>query len=225
MQLDISGLKPIRDLIYDDLRTAILQGELKPQARIVEKEYADKYRVSRTPVREAIRKLENEGLLQYIPRKGVVVKNIAREEIAELYAIRMALEELSVRAAVENITATEIEGLKRAVEEMERYETAENTVQLEKACEDYNRILITASKMPRLTGMISSLQENLQRFKKITLSRETRRERVVAEHKEILQAVMARDKDRAAALVRQHLEGARQTLLANKTKPAEGGNA
>lgn len=211
----ITSLRPIRDIVYDNLRSAILQGNMKPGERIVEKECAERYHISRTPVREALRKLEIEGLVQYIPRKGVVVKSINAAEIAEIYAIRIALECLAIESAVEHISTEDIAKLEYLTERMKQHEESGRMDELLDACNEFNKVLLQAAGMPRLIAMINSQKDSLQRYREITLSEDVRRTKAINEHKDILQAVIDKDKERAVKYVKMHLEGARLALVEN----------
>jgi DNA-binding GntR family transcriptional regulator len=188
---------------------------MKPGERIVEKECAERYRISRTPVREALRKLEIEGLVQYIPRKGVVVKAINVGEIEEIYAIRIALESLAVEAAIERISDEDITMLQHITAQMQKHEDAGKMEELLETCNEFNEVLLRVAAMPRLITIIHSQKDSLQRFREITLSKEVRRSRAIIEHKEILKAVIDKDKARAVKYVKLHLNGARQTLTKN----------
>ena len=112
MNVTIDEYLPLRDVVFNTLRQAILRGELKPGERLMEIQLATKLGVSRTPVREAIRKLELEGLVLMIPRKGAEVADIVEKGLRDVLEVRKALEELSVRLACDRITKKEIDELK-----------------------------------------------------------------------------------------------------------------
>ena len=114
---------PLRDVVFNTLRQAILRGELKPGERLMEIQLANKLGVSRTPIREAIRKLELEGLVLVIPRKGAEVADIKEKSLRDVLEVRKALEELSVQLACEKITKEEIEELKEAAETFKKAQT------------------------------------------------------------------------------------------------------
>lgn len=209
----VSHLKPIRDMIYESIRKAIFEGELKAGDRLVEKELAEKLRVSRTPIREALRKLEMEGLIKHVPRKGVVVKGFTPDDIIEIYSIRQVLEALAITYTVKNITERELEQLKELIEKMEILTEEDNTDDLFKTSQEFNDILIKSCRMPRLIKLISTYQEYLERFRVVTMGRKERKLAALMDHREILQAVINRDAPRAEQLVKKHLQGALEAYL------------
>ena len=112
-ELEMNEYLPLRDVVFQTLRQAILRGELKPGERLMEIHLAQKLGVSRTPVREAIRKLELEGLVLMIPRKGAIVAEITVQDLEDVLEVRMALEELAVKIACKRITEEQLEEIKR----------------------------------------------------------------------------------------------------------------
>lgn len=121
---------PLRDVVFNTLRQAILRGELKPGERLMEIQLANKLGVSRTPIREAIRKLELEGLVLVIPRKGAEVADIKEKSLRDVLEVRKALEELSVQLACEKITKEEIEELKEAAETFKKAQKTKDITQI-----------------------------------------------------------------------------------------------
>ncbi|MBP2626974.1 MAG: GntR family transcriptional regulator [Firmicutes bacterium] len=211
--INFNTIKPIRDVVYEYLRTAIINGLIKPGERLVEKDYAEKFNISRTPVREALRKLELEGLVENIPRKGDIVKGIDLKDMLEIFAIRQALEPLIVKTAMENITPEDIINLQETVDKMDSSAYNNDTETLLNAFQAFHDILINTSKMPRLSAIISQLKDYLGRFRTMSLSNHDRRTQAINEHKEILQTIIARDNEKAEQLVATHLASARQSLL------------
>lgn len=211
--INFNSIKPIRDVVYEYLRTAIINDLIKPGERLVEKDYAEKFNISRTPVREALRKLEIEGLVENIPRKGDIVKGIDLKDMLEIFAIRQALEPLIVKTAIENLTQDDIVNLQEIVDKMDASAHNNDTETLLDAFQAFNDILIIASKMPRLSAILSQLKDYLSRFRTMSLSNNTRRIQAINEHKEILQAIMKGDNEQAEQLVATHLASARQSLL------------
>lgn len=211
--LGIGNVQPIRDIVYGRLRKEILEGKIKSGERIIEKEYADRLNISRTPIREALRKLEIEGFVEYIPRKGVIVKKFSIKDVVEIYEIRKSLECLAVKNMIENVDDDYINELKAIVKQMDDLERAGDIEGVFNVCKDFNQIILEASCMPRLMDMINTLQEYLVRFRRVTLSNTTRRLSAIKEHKEILQAIAERDIEKAQALMGDHLESAKQVFL------------
>ena len=116
----ISEVKQLRDIIFEHLRQEILDGNLRPNDRLIERDIAAKLNVSRTPIREALRKLETEGFVEHLPRKGIVVRGLNITEIEEIYDIRRELECLVVRKAISTITEHDIQKMKVILAELEK---------------------------------------------------------------------------------------------------------
>lgn len=211
--MDMSNVKPIRDIVYEYLRKAVMDGELKPGERIIEKEYAEKMKISRTPIREALRKLESEGFVEYIPRKGVVVKGFTVKDIVEIYAIRRSLEGLAMRYVVENISEQELVKLKSLVKDMEEADKEGRIEDVFSTCKEFNEVILNASRMPRLRDLINTLHEYLERFRRITMAKSTRRADAINEHRLILQAIINKDGKAAEALVWDHLDASQKVFV------------
>lgn len=111
LKMDVNDYLPLRDVVFNTLRQAILRGEMEPGERLMEIQLADKLGVSRTPIREAIRKLELEGLVIMIPRKGAEVAHITEKDMRDVLEVRAALEELAATLACRNVTQEHIEDL------------------------------------------------------------------------------------------------------------------
>ena len=127
-KVNMNEYLPLRDVVFNTLRQAILRGELKPGERLMEIQLANKLGVSRTPIREAIRKLELEGLVLMIPRKGAEVAEITEKNMRDVLEVRKALEELAVQLACEKITDEEIEEMKKAAEEFKMILKSKDTI-------------------------------------------------------------------------------------------------
>ncbi len=219
LRIDESDLRPIRELAYESLRRAIMEGRLPPGDRLIEATLAEEMGISRMPVREALRKLETEGLVARVPRGGVVVRGFDPEDILEVYTIRMALEVVATLKASERITPEEIEALQghldRAARASARADAGEPGADREvfEAHRAFSDGILRASRMRRLIGLIQTFNEYLERFRRVTLSRPERRQRVQREHQAILEAVRRSDRTAIERLVRAHLEGAQASYL------------
>ena len=128
-QLNMNDYLPLRDVVFNTLRQAILRGELKPGERLMEIQLANKLGVSRTPIREAIRKLELEGLVLMIPRKGAEVAEITEKNLRDVLEVRKALEELAVKLACDRMTDEQMDKLKKAAKEFEEVLKTEDVTQ------------------------------------------------------------------------------------------------
>ncbi len=202
----LTDVKPIREIIYEYLRQAILDGDIKPGERLVERDIAEKLGASRTPVREALRKLESEDFVVYIARKGMIVKGINIHEVDELYSIRKALESLAIRCAIKNITSQQLAELEKIVAALEMEEKGDGAQTTLNGLHEFDDLIINAAAMPTLKSFLHSLYDMLSRYKRINLSRRPRRKEAVREHKEILQAIIARNEQLAEALVCAHAD-------------------
>lgn len=216
---NVAKLKPIREMIYDTIRAAIFSGELKPGDRLREEELASRMQVSRTPIREALRKLEAEGLIKHLPRKGAVVREFTQHEVMELYSIRIALEALAISQVVRNITAREIEDLRGMLLEMRRFTDLGDSPALFIVTRKFNMLMLGACRMPLLIKLISNYQEYLERVRTRTMESQTRKEAAQRDHEEIFAAVAAANAEAAEQAVKRHLMGAMQACL--KTLSAE----
>jgi len=206
-----SRTKPVRQLVYEALRQVIVEGEFPAGVRLPEEELAKKMEVSRTPIREALRKLETEGLIAHVPGKGATVLGFARDDVAELYAIREALEVLAINSTIDNITDGDLATLKDALKEARAHLRRSDLKGMFDGSQRFNDLLIQTCRMPRLIKIINSYREYRHRFRFDTMIKH--RARLVEawkEHERILEAVMAKDRKKAEALVRQHLRNARR---------------
>lgn len=217
----LKKVKPIRDIVYELLRKAILDGKIKPGERIVENDYAEMFHTSRTPIREALRKLEMEGFVEYLPRKGVIVKGFSLSDIIEIYEIRKSLECLAIRHVVAKISGQEIDQIRAIVQEMEKADQEDNIEQLVTICQQFHDTILHTSSMPRLTSMINTLQDYLERFKRVTLEKPERRGNAIKEHQEIFRAIDQRDINKAEELISQHIEASKRAFLEDYTAQAE----
>jgi DNA-binding GntR family transcriptional regulator len=208
----LTDIKPIREIIYEHLRQAILNGMIRPGEKLIERDIAAKFNASRTPVRESLRKLESEGFVEYLARKGVVVRGFDIGQIQETFKLRKVLECLAIRNAIANITEAQIIELKQIVERLERAEKVDSELTA-KELHEFDDLIVDAAHMPILKGFLQTLKESLQRYSKLNLSKLPRRTDAVREHKEILQAIMDSDADRAEVLVCTHVENSREELL------------
>ena len=156
---------PLRDVVFNTLRQAILRGELKPGERLMEIQLANKLGVSRTPIREAIRKLELEGLVLMIPRKGAEVAEITEKNLRDVLEVRGALEELSVQLACDKITEEQIGQLKVAAKEFEAVLKTGDITQIAEADVKFHDVIYEATDNRRLIQLLNNLREQMYRYR------------------------------------------------------------
>ncbi len=184
-----------------------------PGERLMETQLAEELGVSRTPVREAIRKLELEGLVVMVPRRGAYVASMSVRDISETFEIRSALEGLAAKLAVDKITADELEAMELTVLRMSKSIENHDLNELVEIDEEFHDILVRASRNERLTQMISLLREQIKRFRCASLSNLGRQSLILGEHRQILEAIAERDSDSAQILVEEHISNAEDSLL------------
>ncbi len=212
----LDGYKPLRDVVFETLRDAIITQVLKPGERLMEIQLADEMGVSRTPVREAIRKLELEGLVVMVPRKGAYVAGVSMKDIHEVYEVRAALEMLAVTLAAERITDEELDALERQVLKESEVEkngdehALDNIIYIDSTFHD---IIYQAAHNQRLVQFVNILQEQLQRFRAASLSRPGRSKTALVEHKQIVEALAERNGELAAKLAKEHIENAENAMI------------
>ena len=156
LELQMDAYLPLRDVVFQTLRGAILKGDLKPGERLMELQLASKLGVSRTPIREAIRMLEQEGLAVTIPRKGAEVAKMTEKDMEDVLEIRLSLEGLAVRLSCEKITPAALQELKVAMEDFEAKTRSGQFVEMAKADVKFHEILYKASNNPKLQRLSQS---------------------------------------------------------------------
>ena len=218
---------PLRDVVFNTLRQAILRGEFKPGERLMEIQLANKLGVSRTPIREAIRKLELEGLVIMIPRKGAEVADITEKSLRDVLEVRKALEELAVQLACEKITQEELEELEKAGENFKKVlkrskditEVAEADVrfhdviymatditEIAEADVRFHDIIYMATDNQKLIHLLNKLREQMYRYRVEYLKNPDVHEQLTQEHEEIVYHIKRREKVEATAVTCQHID-------------------
>ena len=165
LKMDVNDYLPLRDVVFNTLRQAILRGEMEPGERLMEIQLADKLGVSRTPIREAIRKLELEGLVIMIPRKGAEVAHITEKDMRDVLEVRAALEELAATLACRNVTPERIEELKMANKRFEAAIISKDVVAIVDADVNFHDIIYAMTDNQRLIQIINNLREQMYRYR------------------------------------------------------------
>lgn len=205
LELQMDAYLPLRDVVFQTLRGAILRGELKPGERLMELQLASKLGVSRTPIREAIRMLEHEGLAITIPRKGAEVAKMTEKDMEDVLQIRTVLEDLAVRLSCEKITKTELVELRQAMEQFEEKTKLDDVVEIAKADVNFHDVLYKASDNPKLLGLLNNLREQMYRYRVEYLKDRSVYPQLMKEHHHLYEALCAKDAEKASAYTKQHL--------------------
>ena len=205
--------QPIRDVMYEILKDAIISGDMLPGERIVESTYAKQYNISRTPIREALRKLEQDGLVECEARKGVVVRSLEEEDIQEIYVIRQTLEELALRYAIKNVTDEDIETLYAILDETAKSVAEGDVGKASKNSRQVHVYFYQLSGLSRLQSLVGSLDEYMDRFSFMTLSDHDRQEQSAKEHRLMIDALKERNLERLIQISHDHLLRAQKKCI------------
>jgi DNA-binding GntR family transcriptional regulator len=206
----VMEFKPFRETIYEYLRQQILSGNLRAGILFSDGEIAELFKTSRTPVREAVQKLEAEGLVERLPMKGNIVKGLSPVEIAHIYSIRKALELLAIRYATLRITPEELDTMKTILDGVDTLLALKDTDNLaEKLLQpagEFNNVLFNACRVPKLIQMIWQHRELLDRYRtmRIVISKQLG-ERFVTRRR-VYRAFLEKDMEKAVAAWEEHLE-------------------
>ncbi|MBE3599575.1 MAG: GntR family transcriptional regulator [Limnochordaceae bacterium] len=211
--LKLDNYKPLRELVFEALREAIISGALPPGERLMEVQLADELGVSRTPVREAIRKLEHDGFVVMIPRKGAYVADISLKDVAEIFDVRKALEALAAQLAAERASDEDLERTERVLVEYDACINQGDITRLIEVDTRFHEAIYQMAGNSRLKQMLSLLSEQVMRYRTMTLSHGPRMRRALEEHRRIVEAIAARDGEKASRLARDHIESAENALM------------
>ncbi len=205
--------KPLGHYVFENLKQAIVRGNFSPGNRLVESHIAEAMGISRTPVREAIHKLEREGLIKKLPQGGFYVLNLTREDIEETFGIRGVLESYAARLAAIKHKKEELAPLEEKIEEFQYFLNHGEMEALLKINTEFHSLLYAMSRSPKLIKMINDLQDQIYRFRRIILKIETMAKTSNEDHRHMLRAMRKRDADRVETLVRQHILRGQKIVL------------
>ncbi|MGN0317832.1 MAG: GntR family transcriptional regulator [Lachnospira sp.] len=205
LKMDVNEYLPLRDVVFNTLRQAILRGEMEPGERLMEIQLAQKLGVSRTPIREAIRKLELEGLVVMIPRKGAEVAHITEKDMKDVLEVRCALEELAATLAVKNVTSERISELKAANKVFETAIVSKDVVNIVDADVSFHDIIYAMTNNQRLVQIINNLREQMYRYRLEYVKDARTHSILISEHNDIIKRLDERNVEDVKAVVRQHI--------------------
>jgi len=205
LELNMNAYLPLRDVVFNTLREAILKGELKPGERLMELQLASKLGVSRTPIREAIRMLELEGLAVTIPRKGAEVAKMTEKDMEDVLQIRKALDALAVQLACDKMTEQQLRLLKVAMKHFEESTRSRDVKKVAQADVEFHDVIYKAADNPKLMTLLNNLREQMYRYRVEYLKDESTYPTLIAEHQEIYDALVRKDKEDVVEAMSEHV--------------------
>ena len=211
--INLDTYQPLREVVCEALRDAIRRGILEPGERLMEVQVADELGISRTPVREAIRKLEQEGYVIMMPRRGTYVADVSESDVKEIFEIRSALEALATGLAARRIEPDELKMLEGYLTEIEGYIKANDIEKIVETDIKFHGLLYQVSRNERLVAIVSNLKEQLARFRTLSMSYPGRLQETLEEHSEMVEAIANGDVSAARDAAEHHMERAEKTLL------------
>lgn len=212
-RVNLNDYMPLREVIFNTLREAIIAGELKPGERLMEVQLAEKMGVSRTPVREAIRKLELEGLVDMIPRKGTHVAELSIKNIMDVLEVRASLDGLATALSSTRITRDELKALNSIKEQFISYIEKDNVQGAIKKDVEFHDVIYRSSRNEKLIQISNNLREQVQRFRVIYLKDYSSPKELIKEHMEIYNAIVSKDCEKAQKLAEDHIRRQQETIV------------
>ena len=202
----------LEDKVYQELEEEILTGKLKRGESITETALSERLGVSRTPVRSAMRRLTEEGLIETVANRGSVIIGITAEDMLDIYRVRVRLEGLASKLAAENISPEGIEKLTEAVELAEFYISKKDTEKLKELDSMFHQTVYKEANNRWLARTLSELHKKIRAYRKLSLTIPGRLEASVAEHRQILDAILRGDSAEADRLTSMHIEAASESM-------------
>ena len=213
LNFDIQNHRPLREMVYEELKMQILTGVIVPGTRMMEVELAEEMGVSRTPIREAIRKLEKEGLVTIEPRRGAYASQISTEDMVEILEVRQNMEGLAAFFAASRMQPEQMEELKNISTKYNKAVTDRDMESMIKYDTRFHRIIVESCNNKILVQMIEQLQELVLRFRYIYYDDFKRAENMPEEHYMILSAIENKDADAARAAADLHIDRLNELIL------------
>jgi len=205
----------LRERVYEILKRAIIFGEIPPAKKIDEESLAKQLGVSRTPIRESLCRLENEGIVNIIPRRGAFVVKHSKERIVEILLVREALEGFAARSAVDHIDERTIEEMKSLFKDFSEGTIRDQSREYTQADLEFHTLIVKKSNNSLLMSLMNSLNDHIQMLRLRTVSLKGRPEHSLLEHLKIIDALEKRSHSLAESSMRRHIQKVRKSLLKN----------
>lgn len=213
LKVNVNEYLPLRDVVFNTLRQAIITGEFVPGERLMEIALANRLGVSRTPVREAIRKLELEGLVVMIPRKGAEVARITEKDLRDVLEVRSSLEELAAGLATERLDDDSREKIQTALENFREAIVTEDNSRIADCDVEFHDTVFEATKNKRLIQIINNLREQIYRYRLEYVKDASYHTVLLKEHEELAEAMFSGDKERAQEIMKCHIDNQEETVI------------
>ncbi len=213
---NIGGIRERKSLgqhVFENLKQAVIKGKIVPGSRLIESRLAEALGISRTPVREAIHKLEREGYLKKLPRGGFSVLGFSREDIEETFGIRSILESYAARLAAIKHQEAALKPLEDKIKAYQKCLDKNDLDPLLKINTEFHELLYDLSRSPRLVKMINDLKDQIYRYRKVILNNEKMARISNEDHKRMLEYIRRRDAEGVEKLVRDHLIRGQKAVL------------
>ena len=213
LNLDLQNHRPLREIVYEELKRQILVGEIAPGTRMVEVELAEDMGVSRTPVREAIRKLEKEGLVTIEPRRGAYASDISIKDMVDVLEVRQMLEGMAASMAAQKVTEEEKLDFVEANSAYKNAVKKGNIEEIIRYDELFHQLIVSYSGNKTLNQLLSQVQELALRFRYIYYDDFSRYENMPVEHEEIEEAIISGDTQKAKVVAEEHVERLKKFVI------------
>lgn len=216
--MKINEYLPLREVVFNTLRDAILKGELEPGEHLMEVQLAGKLGVSRTPIREAIRQLQAEGLVVMTPRKGAVVAEITKEDLTDVLEVRKTLEKFAVELACININDEELKSLHQCHEIFKAALEQKDLTDIANKDEGFHDVIYSATRNKRLIQILNNLREQIYRYRLEYIKDDEKWFTLIDEHDKLIRAIEEKDVETAKEVIEAHINNQEQTILENLKK-------
>ncbi|NJD61490.1 MAG: GntR family transcriptional regulator [Deltaproteobacteria bacterium] len=217
MKIQIDNHLTLREKIVETVRNAIVNGQIPAGARVAEPELADRFGISRTPIREAFRQLESEGFITVIPRKGAIVASLSAKDISDFYDLKMVLEGYAARCAAKVLTAKELTKMEAVNRQMEAASTKKDLRKVLSLHNEFHEIFLKSCGNEKLYSIVQNMVMQFQRFRLI-LAMRGKLEGSIRQHREIIDAFRKQDADLAESLVIKNAQYGKKVLLRELAK-------
>ncbi len=222
LNFDLQNHRPLREIVYEELKRQILTGKVVPGTRMMEVELAEEMGVSRTPVREAIRKLEKEGLVTIEPRKGAYASDISVKDMVDILEVREDLEGLAAALAATRITDGQREEMTRITQGYSDAIKVNDTEKIIHYDEMFHSLIVACSGNKTLAQLLETVQELALRFRYLYYDDFTRYKRMPMEHEEIINAIVSGDSDAARIAADRHVKKLKEFVISEGEKVFKG---